>query len=154
MYLALIVLLMAVLPLLSIVVDYAYAAGDADLIVICGRWFVFWAVGIRLLLAGIRQTVQPSFTAETIFRIKDPAAHKIVSELGFGNLAIGLLGVLSLFRDDWLLPAAISGGLFYGLAGIKHVLNSEWTETEIIAMISDLAIFAILAFYVAAVLLG
>jgi hypothetical protein len=30
-----------------------------------GKWFVFWAaVGVRLGLAGLRQILQPSFTAE------------------------------------------------------------------------------------------
>jgi hypothetical protein len=37
-----------------------------DLWLLLGRWFVFWAVGVRLLTAGIRQIAQPRFTAETI----------------------------------------------------------------------------------------
>ena len=31
-----------------------------------GRWFVFWAVGVRLSLAGLRQFLQPAFTARQI----------------------------------------------------------------------------------------
>ena len=29
-----------------------------------GKWFVFWTVGIQLFLAGLRQIVQPRYTAE------------------------------------------------------------------------------------------
>jgi hypothetical protein len=55
-----------------------------------------------------------------------------VREVGFGNLAFGTLGVLSLFRPDWVVPAAIAGGIHYGLAGAGHIPQKnknpkEWT---------------------------
>jgi len=154
MYLPAIVLLMGVLPILSILAEHFVFHGNGDLVFLVGRWFVFWAVGIRLLLAGIRQMTGPAFTAETIFRIHDPAALKIVQELGFGAFSMGLLGVLSVFETGWIVPAAITGGLYYGLAGIKHVLNGDRSTYETIAMISDLFIFVVLAAYLAAALSG
>jgi hypothetical protein len=72
---------------------------------------VFWAGGVRLLIAGIRQVVQPRFTAEEIFRIHDRASFPIVREVGFANLSTGLLGICSLFRVGWVVPAAIVAGL-------------------------------------------
>lgn len=146
MYLTVIILLMAVLPIASIVVEYAFFGGG-DLVLLVGKWFVFWAVGIRLLLAGVRQTVNPEFTAREIFDIKDPAALITVQELGFANLAFGTLGVFSLFVPAWIPAAALAGGLFYGLAGVRHAMKAERNQTESIAMISDLFIFVILAGY-------
>ena len=153
MYLAAVVLLMAVLPIASIVAESIVARGGADFLWLIGKWFVFWSVGVRLMLAGLRQILNPTFTAETIFGVKERAALTIVQELGFGNLSIGLLGGLSLVNPNWTIPAAIVGGLFYGLAGIKHLTNSERNATENVAMISDLFIFVVLALYLAAVAL-
>jgi hypothetical protein len=153
MYLAVIVLLMGVLPIASIFVEFVLPHSNADLLFLIGKWFVFWSVGVRLLLAGLRQIANPEFTAETIFDVKEKAALTIVQELGFGNLAIGLLGVLTLFNRQWIAPAAIVGGLFYGLAGIKHLTKGDRNATENIAMISDLFIAVVLAIYLAFALL-
>jgi hypothetical protein len=71
MYLAVVVLLMGVLPAVSIVAEAALSHGGADLTLLIGKWFVFWSVGVRLILAGLRQTANPSFTAESIFEVRD-----------------------------------------------------------------------------------
>jgi hypothetical protein len=81
--------------------------------------------------------------------VKEKAALTIVQELGFGNLAIGLLGALTLLNRQWIAPTAIVGGLFYGLAGIKHLVKGDRNATENIAMVSDLFIAAVLAIYLA-----
>ncbi len=150
MYLAMIILLMGALPIASIAVEFA-VRGGADIMSLIGKWFVFWPVGLRLILAGLRQVADPKFTAGTIFGVKDQAALTIVQELGFGNLAIGTLGALSLIRE-WIVPAALAGGLFYGLAGVKHALRHDRNAIENIATASDLFIFVVLAGYLAAVL--
>ena len=118
-----------------------------------GKWFTFWGVGVRLFLAGAMQVFRPQFTAEDIFEIGDPAAQVIVREIGFGNLAMGTLGILSLFFPDFLVPAAIAGGLFFGLAGIGHLARKDRNLKEQIALVSDLGIFLVLAAFVASRLL-
>lgn len=143
MYLGAIVVLMLVLPLVSIAVETALGGGPA--LVLAARWFVFWAVGVRLGLAGVKQVAQPAFTAGTIFDIADPKAHVIVQELGFANLSFGLLGLLSLVFPSFLLPAAVGGGTFYLLAGVKHLMRGERNRVETIAMVSDLGIALLLA---------
>ena len=110
-----------------------------------GKWFVFWASGVRLLLAGLRQAASPAFTAKTIFEIDEPKAFAVVRELGFANIAMGLLGVSVLLRPDWLLPAAIATGLYYLFAGALHVLQPTRNRIETWAMVSDLGIFLVLA---------
>jgi len=153
MYLAIIVLLMAVFPLVSIIVEWLLPHDGGDLLFVVGKWFVFWAVGIRLLLAGARQVANPAFTAEKIFDLRDRSVLPIVQELGFANLAIGLLGALAVFNPGWVVPAAITGGLFYGLAGFKHALRHERNAKENIALISDICIFVVLALFLAIALL-
>ncbi|WP_158813985.1 hypothetical protein [Methylocapsa sp. S129] len=153
MYLTIIILLMGVLPVGSILIEFALLHHSADLLFLVGKWFVFWAVGVRLLLAGARQVANPAFTAETIFDVKEKAALTIVQELGFGNLSIGLLGALTLLHSGWIVPAAIVGGLFYGLAGLQHFLKGGRNSIENIAMVSDLFIFVVLAIDLALVAL-
>jgi len=150
MYLAAIVLLMGVLPIVSILIEFFVPHSSHDLLFLIGKWFVFWSVGIRLMLAGVRQIANPTFTADAIFGVKEKGALTIVQELGFGNLSIGLLAALALIRPDWIVPAAITGGFFYGLAGLKHLLKGDRNAIEDIAMISDLFIFVVLARYLAA----
>lgn len=154
MYLAAIILLMGALPIASIVVEFIARQGDAQATLLIGKWFVFWSVGVRLILAGLRQTANPAFTAETFFGVRDKLALPIVREVGFGNLSIGLIGALALIQAQWIVPAAIAGGLYYGLAGINHLLTTDRNAAENMAMISDLFIFVVLAGFLAAVAFG
>jgi hypothetical protein len=149
MYFAFVVLLMFVLPVASTAVEATWFGRGAALMFLVGKWFVFWTVGVRLLLAGIRQVAMPRFTAESIFEIKDPAATAVVREVGFANLAMGALGLASLAQPAWLVPAAIVGGLYYGLAGVGHMLRSDRNFNEQTALVTDLMIFAVLAVFVA-----
>src|SRR5580700_11599687 len=91
MYFASVVLLLFVFPVASIAVEALWLRGGADMMFLIGKSFVFWAVGVRLFLAGVRQVLQPSFTAVEIFEIHEPKALAIVRELGFANLSMGLL---------------------------------------------------------------
>ncbi|MGO4836602.1 DUF6790 family protein, partial [Rhizobiaceae sp. 2RAB30] len=112
---------MIVLPIVSVVAELS--TSNAEIMPTVGKWFVFWGVGARLATAGIKQMITPEFTAKQIFEIEDPAAAKIVAELGIGNLAIGLTALLSLQFPSWLAGSALAGAVFFGLAGIKHILN-------------------------------
>ena len=69
-------------------------------------------------------------------------------EIGFGNLAMGLLGLASFLKPEWLVPAAIVGGLYYGLAGLGHVVKGERNAKENIAMLTDFLAFIVLAVFV------
>ncbi len=148
MYLAMVVILMGVLPLASIAVEGLLFPGPHDYLFLLGKWVVFWAGGVRLALAGVRQILAPALTARDIFEVNDPRAFHIVTELGFGNLAIGLIAIVSVVRSDFVLPAAVAAGLFYGLAGAKHVSNGRRNQSQDVAMVSDLAVFALLAIFV------
>lgn len=129
--------LMVVIPAISVVIA-ALLTPNPDILWLVGKWFVFWGVGVRLLLAGVRQMLKPAFTARTIFRIEDPSAEKLVVEIGFGNIAMGVGAVLSLFVPAFTVPMALVGGIFLMLAGVKHMRNGHRSAQENTALVTDL----------------
>lgn len=144
-YLISVISTMLILPVASIAIDNTNHS--VSLCHLIGKWFVFWAIGIRLFLAGLRQATKPSFTAKEIFHLEGSDSFPIVRELGFGNLTIGTGGILSIVHPDWTAIMAIVGGLYFGLAGILHVFKKPDTFNESIALISDLFIFVLMAAY-------
>lgn len=147
MYFIVIALFMLILPAASIAAEYYCLHTSADLLALTGKWFAFWGVGMRLGLAGLRQAFNPAFTTRDVFEIDDERVYPIVRELGFANLALALLGLLALL-PGWATPAALAGGLFFALAGWKHVTASERNMVRTIAMVSDLFIALVLIGYV------
>jgi hypothetical protein len=131
-------------PAVSVAAEALLAPG-APLWTLTAKWFVFWLVGVRLFIAGLRQTLQPQYTAETIFEIADPGAHGLVREIGFGNLAMGTLGLCTIAVAGWTVPAALAGGLYYGLAGLGHIARGKRNTIETIALVSDTFAFLLLA---------
>jgi hypothetical protein len=95
-YLLTVLLLLFVLPAGCVLAEAIAGRDASDLLLIVGKWFVFWGVGVRLFLAGVRQIFQPAFTATKIFELVEPGALPIVRELGFANVTMGALGLASL----------------------------------------------------------
>ena len=147
MYLGTIIVLMLVLPLLSVAAQASMLPDAAALMGLVGKWFTFWGVGVRLPRRS-DAGVPPPIHRRGYFRDRRSSRQAIVREVGFGNLAMGTLGILSLFVPDFLLPAAIAGSLYYGLAGIGHTLRKERNAKEQVALVSDLLIFVLLAGFV------
>jgi hypothetical protein len=145
MYAIVVLLLMFLLPAGSVYAEYTLFHAATPLIVLAGKWYVFWGVGVRLLLAGLRQYFQPSFTAKQIFHMQGDEALPLVRELGIANFASGVVGFASLARPDFVLPVAISAGIFYGIAGVRHVAEGNRSFNETLAMASDLFAFVVLA---------
>lgn len=143
-YIVTVTLLLLILPAGSVLMQVMLQNEYANLWFLVSKWFVFWGVGVRLFLAGIKQTSQPQFTAEKIFNIKNSDVFGIVREVGFANISMGALGLSTLFQSAWILPAALVGGLYYGLAGIGHMFNEDRNLNENFATITDLFISALL----------
>ena len=150
MHLTVVLLTMLVLPVASVLIERWTGAGAAPLWQLVGKWFVFWGVGVRLLIAGARQVVKPELTATGIFGVTDKAAFPLAQELGFWNVTIGLISIASLKRPEWVPPMAIAGMLFYAMAGFLHLTNREREFSENVAMLSDLGMAALLLAFVAA----
>jgi hypothetical protein len=155
MYVPMVVALMLVLPLISVLAQILSGTQGvphaAEIMPVVAKWYVFWGMGVRLFLAGVRQTLQPTYTAQTILGLKGTESLVLVRELGFGNLAMGSVGLASLFAPTWVIPAALLGGVYYSLAGTNHILQKHRNKLETIAMVSDLfAGYLLLACCVAA----
>ena len=158
-YLVFVILLMFVLPMASILVEAnttilhicktesASNFKNLFLIDLTGKWFLFWAIGLRLFTAGFRQVLKPGFTAETIFHIKNTESHIIVKELGFANICTGAIAIISLFIPSWRAASAFAGGLFMGIAGVNHAIKKPAGLNEWIAMISDIFASLIMFLY-------
>jgi len=120
MYIGMLIVSMLIFPMASIALEVFFHSHGVLDVAIVGKWCVVWAVGMRLLIAGLRQIMQPRYTAETILGVKDPDAMLIVRELGFANTSIGSAGLGSLYLAGWVLPVAVIGAILYGLAGINE----------------------------------
>jgi hypothetical protein len=149
MYVLIVITLMLALPLISIVAqiiltDHGALQGISNLEVVA-KWYVFWAVGIRLGLAGLRQIIQPRYTAETILGLEGPESLFFVRELGFANAAMGSVGITSLLAPNWVTPAAMLGAIYYGLAGINHCFHTGRNQLQNVALVSDLFAASVLA---------
>lgn len=142
MYLGMLIATFVILPILSTIIDVSRQrkrGSQPDVLFSVARWFTFWIVGVRLFIAGAMQALNPGFTAETIFGTADAAVLPFVSELGYANLAFGVIGLISGFRPSWVMAAATAGAVFLGLDGLRHVIEGgDFTVERILAMVSDL----------------
>lgn len=148
MYYAVVALLMFLLPIASVLGEWA-VAGVAVGPAIVLKWYVFWAVGWRLFLAGVRQILQPAYTARTILGHKGDESLLLVRELGFANVSLGATALVSLVSPAWRLPAAVAGCIFYLLAGGNHLFQTHRNRLENVAMVSDLFVGVVLLVAVA-----
>ena len=137
-------------PLLSVISEMT-VEHESFTWLLFGKWFVFWTTGIRLFTAGISQSSNPAFTAR-IFKMRTAEAHMVIRELGFANISLGVIGILSLINDPWRTLAAISGSLFFGLAAVQHLFKKPVSPNEAIAMIGDLFVLIILLLYLTLVI--
>ena len=144
MYASLVIALMLVVPIGCTLYEVFHTNHGMFSFGILVQWLVFWAVGVRVLLAGFRQILQPRYTAEVVLGIKGDDCKRVIRELGFANVAIGCIGAWSLFSEGWLLPAAIAGAVFYGLAGVNHFLHKARGMNENVAMVSDVLVAVVL----------
>ena len=139
------ILLLLLLPLLSVL-----AGGYFEHISfgwsLTGRWFIFWAMGIRLFTAGVSQCSNPAFTAR-ILSLRSEESFIVIRELGFANISLGILGIMSVINDNWRPLAAICGFVFFGLAAIQHFLKKPENKKELIAMTGDSFICLFLILY-------
>ena len=148
-YLASLLLLMLVIPAISVWVDYT---PGTQLMTLVGKWFVFWAIGVRLFAAGLRQVAKPLFTLQEIFHVQDPSGQVVVRELGFANICFGMIGIIALFVPAWRPAAAFAGGLYMGIAGVYHLIKKPASPNEVAAMVSDIYILLVMAVYLTTVL--
>lgn len=146
-YIIVVSVLTFILPLLCSVSEVLINENSFFTFDLIGKWFIFSAVGLRLFIAGIKQTTDPAFTAKEIFYINNPESFPIIRELGFANLCFGLIGIVSLFLPQWRIVSAFGSGLYYGIAGFQHFLKKRAGVNEKFALVTDIIIFILLLVY-------
>lgn len=145
-YLVSVSVLTFVLPTIGFFAEH-FKTGAALSFNLFSKWFIFSAVGLRLLMAGIKQVKNPGFTAKQIFHLDSPDSFPILRELGFANICFGLVAIVSLFKPDWRIVSAFASGLYYGIAGVLHALKKTSGINEKFALWTDFFIFALLLIY-------
>jgi hypothetical protein len=145
-YIIIVTALTFILPILGFAIEHVVVFTPLTF-ELFGKWFIFSAVGLRLFLAGIRQSTNPAFTAKEIFHIQSENSFPIVRELGFANLCFGLVGIISLFKPDWRLVSSFASGLYYGIAGAQHLVKKPVGVNERFALWTDMLIFVFLLAY-------
>ncbi|HEU5485916.1 MAG TPA: DUF6790 family protein [Microlunatus sp.] len=135
-----VVLQTIVLPIVSGTIELVATGGDP--VEVYGRWWVFWGVGTRLLVAGVVQLVRPGTTAAILGSGKPSAAElQVTRELSTANMGMGLAGLLALVAA--LAPAAgVAGGVFLLIAGLMHVTKRDKNARESLATWTDLLVGA------------
>ena len=154
-YFILVIAQTIVLPIASGTIELATVGGDP--VLVFGKWWVFWGVGTRLLVAGIAQVSGKGPTME-ILGASAPSvqAKQLAGELGTANLGMGLAGLLALV-PGWALPAGLAGGVFLLIAGLLHVAKRGKGPQETLATWTDLIVgtaVVVLAVYVLIEALG
>lgn len=145
MYFVIVTLIILVFPLAGVGIELIAQDNHQDLVEIAARWFVFWGVGVRLFLAGIVQITKPSFTAQKILGVESEESLILVRELGFANLAMGRLGLATIFVNAWVLGSALAGSIFYFFVGVNHAQQPERNAKENYAMVTDIFLGLLLA---------
>jgi len=140
-------LLMVILPIVFTMVELHLTIPNKALVLILGKWLLFWGVGCRLFIAGIRQITKPSFTAQSIFNISGEECFVVIRELGMANICAGLTAIISLMVPQWQTAAAFMGGLYFGLAGVLHIARKHRNANEIIPMLTDFYMLIAMAAY-------
>lgn len=115
------VLFLVIVPIVGAGIELACFSGSLKISGILLKWVTFSGVGLRLFSAGVKQSIHPSFTATKIFNA-DEKSYPIVREVGFSNICLGALAISSFFFVDFRLAAAMTGGLYFGLAGLLRFL--------------------------------
>lgn len=126
------------LPIISGIVELAVVGGDP--VLVFGKWWVFWGVGTRLLLAGFVQMSGKGPTAQ-ILGSTGPSVQEqqLVRELGAANVGMGIAGLFALV-PGWALPAGLAGGVFLFVAGAMHVAKKDKNPREALATWTDLIV--------------
>jgi len=111
------------------------------------KWFIFSAVGLRLFVAGLQQTIKPAFTAKEIFHMEHAESYPVVRELGFANICFRLVGIISFFKSEWRTVSAFASGIYYAIAGLQHLIKKPAGANEKFALWTDVIIFFVLLAY-------
>jgi hypothetical protein len=108
------------LPLILGLAHFYFKKGKKPFLELILNYYLFIGVGIQGISTGIVQMHKPDMVVSFVEWPYSP----FLNELGMANLALGLLGILSVWLDrSWKIAAALGYGFFLLFTGIGHVVN-------------------------------
>lgn len=111
------------------------------------KWFVFFALGLRLFSAGLTQLFKPTYTLHTVFKINDIKSAALVQELGVHNALIGFALMSMIVMPGYRDILTSIGAAYFGIAGLLHATRKEKAFNQYVAMMADLVIAVITLFF-------
>jgi hypothetical protein len=137
-YFILVIAQTIVFPIVSGIIELLLVGGDP--VIVFGKWWVFWGVGTRLLVAGIAQASGKGPTSDILGATAPSVQEKqLIRELGMANVGMGLAGLLALV-PGWALPAGFAGGIFLLIAGVLHIPKRNKNAQESLATWTDVIV--------------
>ena len=137
-YFVLVIAQTVALPLISGILELITVGGEP--VLVFGKWWAFWGVGTRLLVAVVAQVSGKGPTTAILGAARPSVqAQQLTRELGTANIALGLAGLLALV-PGWALPAGFAGGIFLLIAGAMHVAKKGKNSKESLATWTDLIV--------------
>ena len=110
------------------------------------KWYIFWTIGFRALTTGAMQFLNSSYTME-LLQVSEESKI-IIMELGFAQFGIGLIGILSICKKSFRVPAIITYGIFMLGASIIHIVRFTTANAEeIVSLAGDLFVLVIAVVY-------
>lgn len=120
-------LLTVLLPFAAMCIE-AIGKRDKVSISVIEKWFLFFAVGIRFLVRGVKQA----------------AESKLQTSDGLARLSFGVVALISLAVPSWRNVSAFGSGLYFGAAAFSCLLAKPAGPNETFTLISNSCIFLIL----------
>lgn len=114
---------------------------------VASKWLSFFVIGIRALVSGCMQAFNPAFTGALLqVEMND---YIVIKELGYAAIGTGVIGVLSLKKESFRIPAAISRAIFIFCCTFNHLTRIDVVNIgEIIVIITDILLVASAVFIV------
>ncbi len=141
-----VLLLMFTFPALSLWIEFVTREVVLTPLLI-GKWFIFWGMGIQLTLSGATQLLLPGGALRKRFGLTGRGSFPLVREYGILSLALGVVAITSLFREEYRPAAALAGALFFGLRSGCAVIGKPGTGAELILFLTDLVLFSLILLY-------
>ena len=89
---------------------------------------LMYVLGVSGAIGMFNVVMHTVFADDVAASIGWPADNPFQTEVGFANLAIGIVGFACFWRYDFWLPAVVAKSVFAWGAGLTHVLDIVRTE--------------------------
>ena len=84
---------------------------------------LMYVLGVSGAIGIFNALLHTAFASEVAATIGWPAGNPFQTEVGFANLAIGIVGFACFWRHDFWLPAIAAKSVFAWGAGVTHVID-------------------------------